>query len=169
MITTESSLLAFLDRHAIRYRYYAHKAVYTCAEVGEIDLDLPGTSIKNLFLQSGERQMLVVTRCDKRLNLRALGAALGLPGGRVQFGSPAALEAALGVTPGAVTILALVNDAMRAVELVIDAEIAADDSFLCHPLVNTATLALARADLLRFLAVTGHAPRTVAMQGQAVG
>ena len=29
----------------------------------------------------------------------------------------------------------------------------------CHPLVNTMTISLARADLLRFLEATGHPPR----------
>ena len=37
----------------------------------------------------------------------------------------------------------------------------------CHPLVNTATLALARSALERFLAVTGHNPRVLEVPGRS--
>jgi hypothetical protein len=43
------------------------------------------------------------------------------------------------------------------VELWIDAEIRHADYFLSHPLVNTATLILAKSELERFFALTGHA------------
>ena len=62
----------------------------------------------------------------------------------------------LGVTRGAVTMMGLVHDTEHRVELWIDAEIWDDDSFLTHPLVNTATLVLTKSDLERFFALTGH-------------
>jgi GAF domain-containing protein len=60
------------------------------------------------------------------------------------------------VTRGAVTMMGLANDAGHLVELWIDAEIWQGESFLSHPLVNTATLVLSRAELERFFALTGH-------------
>ncbi len=63
----------------------------------------------------------------------------------------------LGVTRGAVTMMGLANDVERVVELWIDAEIWQSDYFLSHPLVNTATLILAKPELERFFALSGHA------------
>ena len=42
------------------------------------------------------------------------------------------------------------------VELWVDAEIWQGDAFLSHPLVNTATLVLSKAELERFFELTGH-------------
>lgn len=69
----------------------------------------------------------------------------------------------LGVTPGAVTILGLINDVDRKVELVFDAEIWQSEAFLCHPLVNTATLVISRQGLLKFCQLTHHPVRVVEM------
>ena len=62
----------------------------------------------------------------------------------------------LGVTRGSVTMMGLANDVEHVVELWIDAEIWQSDYFLSHPLVNTATLILSKAELERFFALTGH-------------
>jgi len=56
-----------------------------------------------------------------------------------------------------VTMMGLANDTEHKVELWIDAEIWQSDYFLSHPLVNTATLVLAKKELERFFALTGHA------------
>jgi Ala-tRNA(Pro) deacylase len=69
------------------------------------------------------------------------------------------MRAALGVEPGSVTPFALVNESAAAVTVVLDAEMLMRDPLNYHPLVNTATTALAPADLLRFLAACGHRPR----------
>jgi Ala-tRNA(Pro) deacylase len=45
------------------------------------------------------------------------------------------------------------------VTLVVDEALMRADPVNFHPLVNSATTGLARADLLKFFAATGHAPR----------
>jgi Ala-tRNA(Pro) deacylase len=67
----------------------------------------------------------------------------------------------LGVAPGSVTVLGLVNDVDEAVELYVDRDLWNAAQWRCHPLVNTATLVIARTDLERFFAHTGHRPRVV--------
>jgi Ala-tRNA(Pro) deacylase len=65
----------------------------------------------------------------------------------------------LGVTRGSVTMMALVNDIGHEVDLWIDDEIWRGEQFLCHPLVNTATLVMPKPELMRFFILTGHAPK----------
>jgi Ala-tRNA(Pro) deacylase len=77
---------------------------------------------------------------------------------RLSFGNAALLMDALGVTPGSVTPLALINDAARRVQLVLDREMMDEELINLHPLVNTATITLQTADLLRFLETLGRKP-----------
>ena len=69
----------------------------------------------------------------------------------------------LGVPPGSVTALAVINDTDRRVCVLIDARLMGYDSINCHPLANTATTNIARDDLLRFIRSCGHEPRIVAL------
>jgi len=97
-----------------------------------------------------------VTACEKTVKLDELASQLGVP--HLRFGSEENLERLLGVTRGSVTMMGLANDTEHVVELWIDAEIWGSEYFLSHPLVNTATLVLAKAELERFFSLTGHVP-----------
>lgn len=156
------ALLEYLDRHAITYQIAKHPPFFTCAEADAYDLPLRGLQTKNLFLRAACGQyFLVMTACEKRLDLKRLRLALGVD--KLHFGSPDELQAVLGLTPGAVTVLALVNDPQQRVRLVVDAQYWPSEAYLLHPLVNTATVSLAHAALEQFLQSTGHAPLVAAM------
>jgi len=64
----------------------------------------------------------------------------------------------LGVTPGSVTALGLINDADRRVRFVLDAALSRADPVNFHPLTNEATTALSRAGFAAFLASVGVTP-----------
>ena len=151
----------FLRDHAIDAPRHEHAAVMTCEEADRLVPRLPGRKTKNLFLRDkkGGRHLLVSVPPDRAVDLNALGTALGA--GRLGFASAERLHRHLGITPGAVSLLALANDRAHAVELVIDRALWEAGAIQAHPLVNTATVILSHADLERFLAATGHAPRVV--------
>jgi Ala-tRNA(Pro) deacylase len=98
-----------------------------------------------------------MTACDRRVDLKLLGKAIGAS--KLRFAVAAQLEALLGVNPGAVTVLGLLNDREQRVRLLVDDSIWDAGYFLCHPMVNTATLVVSKSDLLAFLALTGHSPQ----------
>lgn len=165
-ITAEPDLLDYLAAHGIAYERIDHPPVFTCDEAAQYRLSMPGVETKNLFLRDDrQRFYLVVTACEKRLDLKALGQAMGVK--KLQFGSEAQLLDLLGLTPGSVTVLALVNDPSRQVELLFDSDYWPASAYLCHPMVNTATLVIDHAGMLRFLDLTGHAPRVVTMPARA--
>ncbi len=167
MITTEPDLLKFLEVHGIRYTRTEHPPVYTCEEAAQYRSAMPGVETKNLFLRAESRAgsergfYLVMTACEKRLDLKELGRAIGAS--KLHFASEEQLLEALGLTPGSVTVLALVNDPEHRVTLLVDADYWPASAYLCHPLVNTATLVLEHADLTRFFELTGHVPQVVRM------
>lgn len=156
MISTDAELCRFLDQNQFVYRRIDHPAVFTCEQADQYRPDLPGVSTKNLFLRDKKRRFyLVMTACEKKLDLKKLGLALNAS--KLHFGSSESLFELLQLTPGSVTVLGLINDQYHRVELWIDEAIWEDGYFLCHPLVNTATLVLTKADLIRFFKLTGHA------------
>lgn len=159
-IDSEPIMLAFLEQHSISYSYIRHPAVFTCEEAHQYRPAIPGLETKNLFLRDDDRRCyLVMTDCALRMDLKALGSVLSAR--KLQFGSAPLLMDVLGLTPGSVTVLGLVNDLNRRVQLVVDSRCWPAPTYLCHPLVNTATLVIEHAALLRFFSITGHIPLVV--------
>ena len=153
-------LLSRLDELGIAHRTVEHPPVFTVEEAKALRGNLPGHHIKNLFLRNKKEEMwLVVALEDRVVDLKRLGEILGA--GRLSFGSPDRLRRTLGVEPGSVTPLALANDPGHQVRLALDRALADGGPVNAHPLVNTMTTALAAADLQRFFADTGHAPRWI--------
>jgi len=156
MFATEKEFLDFLDVNHFAYQRVEHPAVFTCAEAELHRPKAPAVSTKNLFLcdKKARRFFLAVTACEKTVKLDALASQLGVP--NLRFASEENLQRLLGVTRGAVTMMGLANDTEQKVELWVDADIWQGEYFLSHPLVNTATLILAKIELEHFFALTGH-------------
>jgi Ala-tRNA(Pro) deacylase len=153
---TEQEFLEFLKTNGFEVRRTEHPAVFTCEEADLHRADPNAVSTKNLFLcdKKARRFFLAVTSCEKTVKLDELALQLGAP--HLRFASEENLLRLLGVTRGAVTMMGLVNDVDHLVELWIDAEIWGSGTFQSHPLVNTATLVLTKAELEHFFALTGH-------------
>ena len=159
MIQTEKNFLDYLNSNSFAYTRLEHPAVFTCAEADAHHAGVEAVSTKNLFLcdKKARRFFLAVTACEKTVRLDELSTLLGVP--HLRFASEQNLQRLLGVAGGSVTMMGLVNDVDHVVELWIDKEIWQGENFLCHPLVNTATLVLSKAELERFLTLTGHTPK----------
>jgi len=161
-----ADLYQFLADNQITYERHDHPPVYTVADVQRLVPALPAVKTKNLFLRDkkGRRHFLVAVPAQKRVNIKALGAAIG--SGHLSFGSPDRLKKYLGVDPGSVTVLATINDSDNAVELYFDKVLWEEKVFQFHPLVNTSTLLISREDLRRFFELTGHEVRLLDVPSQ---
>lgn len=162
----------FLTEHSIEYERVDHPPVFTCEQAEQLVPPITGAHTKNLFVRDkkGRRHFLVVVRHDKAVNLKALSSKLGVS--NLSFASSERLKRHLGIEPGAVSLLAIVNDVAGAVEVVLDADLSQEPILQCHPLVNTSTLAISRSDIERILEITGHRWMVVAvpeMPGQDGG
>ena len=100
--------------------------------------------------------VLVVAKEDTKVDLKALAKRLGA--GRFSFGKAELLEAVLGVSPGSVTPLALINPSAAGIIVVVDKALMDFAEVNCHPLENTATTRLPTQDLIRFIKACGHEP-----------
>jgi Ala-tRNA(Pro) deacylase len=165
MPATPADLFAFLDRLGIAHATVTHPALFTVEESRTLRGTIPGGHTKNLFLKDKKGALYLVTALeDAVIELKSLHRLLQASG-RFSFGSADLMRATLGVEPGAVTPFAAMNDIDRRVRVVLDAAMMRQETLNYHPLVNTMTTSIARADLVRFLEATGHRPRIVAVAG----
>ncbi|MEZ5680655.1 MAG: prolyl-tRNA synthetase associated domain-containing protein [Erythrobacter sp.] len=154
----EEGLLADLASLAIPFSAHEHVAVFTVEESRKVDADIPGAHTKNLFLKdAGGDFWLVTVPARARVDLKALPAAIGCK--RVSFGKADDMERLLGIAPGSVTPLAMINARPYSVSVVLDASLAKAERVNVHPLRNTATLGLSGAHILDLLTHWGHEPR----------
>lgn len=160
---TPDEMLAFLAELAIPFEILRHEAAFTVEQSKLVTGAIAGAHTKNLFVKDKKgRMFLVVAEHERRIDLKRLHEAIGASG-RLSFCSAEQMKEHLGVTPGSVTSLALVNDRQRAVTLVLDAGLMDEERINCHPLVNTMTVSLPRQKLLDVFALTGHEPLVVAL------
>ncbi len=163
---TRESLFARLAALGIATETVEHEAVFTVAESERLERDLPGGHTKNLFLKDAkDRLFLVVAQSHTAVDLKSLHKRIGAA--RLSFGKPDLLMEVLGVPPGSVTALSLINDDQKRVSVVVDSRLMGYERINCHPLVNTATTSLARDDLFRFMRACGHEPLVVAIDGSS--
>ena len=155
----------FLTSQAIPYERVDHPAVYTCEQAEQLVPPMTGTETKNLLVRDkkGHRHFLVVVGYEKTVDLKALSPLLAVNG--LSFASPERLMKYLGIEPGSVSLLAIINDIECAVEVVLDEDLWQADVLKCHPLVNTSTLAIRRTDIEKILKVTGHRWRVLSVPG----
>lgn len=164
---TPEELLARLDALGISHRTYSHPPLHTVEQSKALRGDLSGSHIKNLFLRDKKRQLWLVTVLeDRAVDLKSLRQRLGAKG-NLSFGSAELLADALGVSPGAVTPFALINDHEGRVRFVLDRGVLAEAPVNAHPLTNEATTSIEPDDLLRFAEACGHAPQILDFDGES--
>ena len=151
-----SELYHFLDEHQISYEKFDHSPVYTVEESKKLSPAMSGGKTKNLFVRDkkGKHHILLTLEQDKRVDLKKISEFIGY--GRLSFCSPERLLKYLGVEPGSVSLLGILNDQAGEVEILIDEDLWKEQYLLCHPLVNTSTLRLGREELVKLFQLSGH-------------
>ena len=152
----EQRVYEVLDGLGIPYVRHVHPPVATVAEAVEHWKGMAGAFCKNLFVRNkpGKRHYLIIAEHLKPLDLLALSHTLG--DSRLSFASDERMMRFLGVHPGAVSPFGLINDEKHEVIVVLDEELTRAGFVNFHPNVNTATLTVSSADLMKFLKARGN-------------
>ena len=143
----------FLSTEKIEFEATEHQAVYNMEELDALALPYPDRDAKNLFVRDDKKRnyYLITVKGDKKVNLREFRKAHGLR--NLSFASAEDLMAVMGLIPGAVTPLGLLNDEERKVILYLDQEFG-DGLIGIHPNDNRATVWLKAGDLADL--IRGH-------------
>ena len=146
----------FLQAQGVTYEVTEHKAVYNMDELTEVELPYPEADAKNLFVRDDKKSSyyLITVRGGKRVDLQEFRKVYGTR--RLSFASAEDLERLLGLFPGSVTPLGLLNNAEKNVKLFLDSDFGDDDLIGVHPNENTATVWLKAGDLVRLIREHGN-------------
>lgn len=161
----ELAVYDLLDGLGIKYDRVDHEPVRTMDACAEIDVALaPAAVCKNLFLRDSKRTGLyLLMLCgDKKLRAKEIARQVGCS--RLEFAPPELMERHLGIEPGAVTVMGIMNDTDNQVNLLVDKDLLAAEYIGCHPCVNTSSLRLRSSDLFGPVLATlhhGYTPVTV--------
>ena len=157
MPTSRTELFSKLDDLDIAHKTYEHTPVFTVEESAAIKAKMPGGHSKNLFLKDKSGAFfLICAQSDTPIKINRLHPVLKCK--RLSFGKPEALMDKLGVTPGSVTLFSIINDVEGEVSLIIDQRLTEHEIVNFHPLLNDATTAITRQDMIKFAKATGHEP-----------
>lgn len=154
----------FLDRLGVPYQRADHDETPSIEACGEVEQLLGIEICKNLFLCNRQKTQftLLLMPGRKAFRTKELSAQLGCS--RLSFADAAHMQEYLGVSPGSVSVLGLMNDTEKRVRLVIDRDALAHEYFGCHPCRNTSSLRIKTADLTsRILPALGHEPTYVSL------
>ena len=161
-LAREIACYDLLDSLGIAYDRVDHEAANTVADCEAVEGYLGAPICKNLFLCNRQKTnfYLLLMEGEKPFRTKELSKQIG--SARLSFASSEDMETYLGVTPGSVTILGLMNDKDRKVRLILDKSVAEGDRFGCHPCINTSTLNLSMKEIReKFLPHLGVEPTLV--------
>ena len=136
-----------LDSLGVSYQRIDHPAAMTMEECEDIDRILDATICKNLFLCNRQETAfyLLMIPGNKTFKTKNISAQIG--SARLSFGKPEFMEQFLDITPGSVSVMGLMNDKEKRVQLLIDEDILKGEYIGCHPCINTSSLRIKTKDM----------------------
>lgn len=155
-----------LDRLGVPYWRIDHEPAFTMEVCTEIDRTLEAMICKNLFLCNRQKTAfyLLMIPGDKVFKTKELSHQIG--SARLSFAGADDMEKYLDITPGAVSIMGLMNDTENHVRLLVDEDVLKNPFLGCHPCVNTASLKLYTKDVFgRILQEMHHEMTIVTLTG----
>ena len=166
-IPKEERCYALLDRLGVTYYRVDHEHADTIAACEQVEKLLGCQICKNLFLTNRQQTAfyLLIMPGEKPFKTKLLSKQIG--SARLSFASPEHMEKYLDITPGSVSVLGLMNDREKAVKLLVDRDLLKEESFGCHPCINTSSLRFSTEDLLhKVLPALDHEPDYVDLPWQ---
>lgn len=155
-----------LDRLGVPYWRIDHEPAFTMEVCTEIDRTLEAMICKNLFLCNRQKTAfyLLMIPGDKVFKTKELSHQIC--SARLSFAGADDMEKYLDITPGAVSIMGLMNDTENHVRLLVDEDVLKNPFLGCHPCVNTASLKLYTKDVFgRILQEMHHEMTIVTLTG----
>lgn len=155
----EIKVYDLLDNLGIEYERVDHEEANTMEACEAVDQALDVAMCKNLFLCNRQETQfyLLMMPGDKPFKTKDISKQIG--SARLSFGKAEFMEEYLDINPGAVSVMGLMNDTEKRVQLLIDKPILESEFVGCHPCVNTSSMKMKTKDVLeKFLPTVGHEP-----------
>ncbi len=153
----KEQIYEFIKSKNIWYEITEHKAVFNMADLSIINIPYPESNAKNLFVRDDKKRnyYLITVKGNKKVNLKEFRKSNNTR--NLSFASEEDLMNILGLIPGAVTPLGLLNDKDLKVSFYLDKDFVYDNSIIgIHPNDNTATIWIKVNDLINIIKEHGN-------------
>ena len=149
----KDSLLKFLETQGVSFTLYQHARVFSKADLSNMP-ETAGEVLKSLVLTNKQHDLFLFTLpLNKNADLKNLEMKINST--RLSFGVNQDLNP-LGVLPGMVSPLALLNDSQKRFKYIEPVELRQYPIVNCHPLDNAYSIDIALLDLERLVSDSGH-------------
>lgn len=152
MIGVKEKVYNFFDKLNLKYKVFDHKAIFCEKDSFGIEENLEGIVCKNLFLKNKNnptKYYLLSLPLHKRANIKEVQNIIGVK--KLTFGNENELFNTLGVKPGSVSILNIIERPDADVTFLIDKELFEYEKVCFHPNDNTSSITFYSKDLIKIL------------------
>ena len=152
MNLSKQEIYEYLRGRNVPFEVTEHEAVYGMEQVAALDEPRKESLAKNLFVRDEKRETycLITVRGEQKFDLNAFRHRFGLR--RLSFATAEELLDLLGVRPGSVSPLCLLNPTSAGVRYFLDESFEREGGMIgVHPNDNTATIWMDVRDLVRIL------------------
>jgi Ala-tRNA(Pro) deacylase len=165
----EIRVYEFLENLGVEFDRTDHpdEPATTMEACEKIDAVLNVRICKNLFLCNRQKTnfYLLIMPGDKPFKTKELSKQMGIS--RLSFADESFMKEYLDLLPGSVSVLGLMNDKDKKVQLVIDEDVLREEYFGCHPCVNTSSLRFSTQALTdKVIPALGAKPVIVSLTGE---
>ena len=164
---TKENDYEFIKSKNIWYLIEKHKSVFNMDELKNINLKYPEYDAKNVFLTDDKKSKyyLISLKNDKKVDIKEFKNKYNTR--HLSFARENDLKEILGLTPGSVTLLGILNDSERKVSVYIDQYFLNGKGIIgVHPLKNDATVWLKTNDLINIVKEHGNEVNIIEIRKQ---
>lgn len=155
----EIKVYDFLDELGIEYDRLDHDPADSAhPEVCRAVEEALGAKIcKNLFLTNRQRTKFYMLMIPEEKIFRSSEISKQAGSSRLHFAEPEYMLEMTGTTPGSASVMGLMNDTEKRVQLLVDESLLSQEYIGCHPCINTSSLRIRTEDVFdKFLNAVGH-------------
>ena len=157
-MTTEitKNILSALEQSGVVFECREHAPIASAGDRISMGLTFGARVCKNLLVTTRNESRFILVMCpfEKNVDLKALRAAMGTS--RLCFASEARLLEKLGERPGSVSVLGVITDRAREVEVVFDLSLKDEPLLAMHPGDNAKSVLMSFAELEKLVRRCGN-------------
>ena len=147
---SKTDLLELLREKRLDFQIHEHEPLFTVEDSENLRGEIEGAHTKNLFLKNKKNSFFLFS-CDENAKVDIKRFSKSIDAKNLSFANQEYLLQHLGIKPGSVSPLALLNDNYQNVAFYLDEKLFESELINFHPLINTSTITIKTSDFISFL------------------
>ena len=146
---SKTDLLELLREKRLDFQIHEHEPLFTVEDSENLRGQIEGSHTKNLFLKNKKNNFFLFS-CDENAKIDIKRFSKSIDAKNLSFANQEYLLQYLGIKPGSVSPLALLNDNDQNVAFYLDEKLFESELINFHPLINTSTITIKTSDFISF-------------------